>query len=83
MKVSQSSGYDHLLFDFLFVFVGPAEHCSLENFGGPWCAITADLQTFKKTNETFDNARWIITIIQVAPECWDTAGLAIYVLALG
>jgi hypothetical protein len=48
MKVSESSGYDCLLFTFLFVFVGPIERCSLENFGGCWRAIAADLHTFKK-----------------------------------
>jgi hypothetical protein len=42
------SRYDHLLFTFLVVFVSPTERCSLENFGGPWCAIAADLQTFEK-----------------------------------
>jgi hypothetical protein len=42
MKVSQSYRYDSLLFTFLFVFVGPAEHCSLENFGGPWNAVVSD-----------------------------------------
>jgi hypothetical protein len=49
---------------------------SLENFGGPWRAIAADLQTFEKTNETIDDVRWMLTIIQVGPECRDTAGLA-------
>jgi hypothetical protein len=70
------SRHDHLLFTFLFVFVSPAEHCSLENFSGPWCAIAVDLQSFEKTSETFDDARWILTIIWVAPECQDTTGVA-------
>jgi hypothetical protein len=48
MKVSQSFGYDCLLFAFLFVFVCPTECSSLENFDGPWHAIVADLQTFEK-----------------------------------
>jgi hypothetical protein len=38
-----NSGYDHLLFAFLLVFVNPVEHCSLENFGCPWRAIAVDL----------------------------------------
>jgi hypothetical protein len=40
--------YDRLLFTFIFVFVSPAELCSLENFNGPWCAIVVDIQTFER-----------------------------------
>jgi hypothetical protein len=36
------SRYDCLLFTFFFVFVSPAEHCSLENFNGSWRVIDAD-----------------------------------------
>jgi hypothetical protein len=32
----------------LFVFVGPAKRCSLENFDSPWCATTVDFQTLEK-----------------------------------
>jgi hypothetical protein len=32
----------------LFVFVGPTEACSLENFGNLWRANAADFQTFEK-----------------------------------
>jgi hypothetical protein len=42
------SRYDSLLFTFLFVFVGPTEHCGLENFGSPYCATAEDFQTFEK-----------------------------------
>jgi hypothetical protein len=70
MKVFTEFEMCRLLFTFLFVFVGPTEHCSLENFGGSWCAIVAVLQSFKeKTNETFDDARWMLTMTWVAPEC--------------
>jgi hypothetical protein len=69
MKFSQSSRYDRLLFAFLFVFVGPAEHCSLENFGGAWRTIAVKLRTFEKTNEAFDVTRWMLPIIRVAHEC--------------
>jgi hypothetical protein len=48
MKFSQSSRFDRLLFAFLFVFVGPAERCRLENFGGAWRTIAVNLRTFKK-----------------------------------
>jgi hypothetical protein len=40
--------YDRLLFTFIFVFVSPAELCSLENFNDPWCAIVVDIQTFER-----------------------------------
>jgi hypothetical protein len=83
MKVSQSSGYDCLLFAFLFVFVGSAECYNLENFGGPWRAIAADLQTFEKTNETFDDARWMLSIIWAAPSAGIQQGMLICVVALG
>jgi hypothetical protein len=63
------SRHDCLFFTFLFAFVSPAEHCSLENFGGPWHVIAVDLQTFGKTSKTFDDAGWILTITWVAPEC--------------
>jgi hypothetical protein len=33
---------DRLLFTFLFVFVSPVKHCSLENFSGPWHVIAMD-----------------------------------------
>jgi hypothetical protein len=73
----QSSRYDCLLFTFLFAFVDPIERCSLENFGGPWRTIGADLHTFEKeTNKTFDDARWTLTIIQVALEYRDADGHA-------
>jgi hypothetical protein len=36
------SKYDCLLFTFLFVFIGPGERYSLENFSGPWRVIVAD-----------------------------------------
>jgi hypothetical protein len=53
-KFFQCARYDCLLFAFLFVYVGPTECCSLENFGGPWRVIVVDLQTFEeKTNKTF------------------------------
>jgi hypothetical protein len=32
----------------LFVFVSPAERCSLENFSNPWRAVAVDVQTFQK-----------------------------------
>jgi hypothetical protein len=38
----------HLLFAFLFAFVGPTEHCSLGNFGSPWCTVAVDFQAFEK-----------------------------------
>jgi hypothetical protein len=68
------SRYSHLLLFFLFVFVGPTERCSLENFGGPWRVVAARFQTFheKKTDETFDDAKWMLTITRVAPDCRDT-----------
>jgi hypothetical protein len=53
--------YDHLLFTFLFVVVGHAKHCNIENFNGLWHAIAAP-QTFEKMNETFDDVGWILTI---------------------
>jgi hypothetical protein len=31
---------------------------------------------WEKTRKTFDDARWILAIIWVAPKCWDTARLA-------
>jgi hypothetical protein len=34
------------LLAFLSVFVGPAEHCGLENFDSPWHAVVVDFQTF-------------------------------------
>jgi hypothetical protein len=71
------SRYDRLLFTFLFVSIGSVERYSHETFCGPWCAIVVDLQTFEKqTNETFDDARWILTMTWVAPEYRDTVGLA-------
>jgi hypothetical protein len=30
----------------------------------------------RKTNKTFDDARWMLTIIRVTTECQDTTGLA-------
>jgi hypothetical protein len=69
--------YDHPLFTFLFECVGPVERCDLLNFGGPWRTIAADLQTFEeKTNKTFYDASWMLTMTWVAPECQDTARLA-------
>jgi hypothetical protein len=70
------SRHGRLLSTFLFVFVSPAEHCSLENFSVPWRAIAMDFQTFEKTNETFDDVRWILTITRVAPECRHIGGHA-------
>jgi hypothetical protein len=35
------SQYDRLVFTF-FVFVSPAERCSLENFSGSWRVIATD-----------------------------------------
>jgi hypothetical protein len=35
--------YSHLLFTFLCVVVGPAEHCGLENFDSPWCVVAMDM----------------------------------------
>jgi hypothetical protein len=45
------SRHDRLLFTFLFVFIGPIEHCSFENFGGPWRVIATDFQTFTKNKQ--------------------------------
>jgi hypothetical protein len=42
------SRYDRPVFPFLFVFVGHAECCSLENFSGPWHTIDAALHICKK-----------------------------------
>jgi hypothetical protein len=55
-----NSGYDRLLFAFLLVFVNPVECYSLENSGCLWRA----------------GIQWMLTIIRVALECWDTMGLA-------
>jgi hypothetical protein len=46
------SRYDHLLFTFVFVFVSLAKRHSLENFSGPWHAITMDLQTSEQKQAT-------------------------------
>jgi hypothetical protein len=40
------SRFSHLLLSFLFVFVGPAKRCGLENFGTPWHAVATGFQTF-------------------------------------
>jgi hypothetical protein len=69
------SRYSRILFDYLFVFVGPIERYSLKNFGSPWRAVATDFQTFRKkeTNKKFDDVRWVLTGTRVAPECRDTA----------
>jgi hypothetical protein len=38
----------------LFVFVGPVERCSLENFSSVWHAATACVQTFQKKKKIGD-----------------------------
>jgi hypothetical protein len=70
------SKYGHLLFAFLFVFVGLIECYGLVNFGSPWHVVARDFQTFFKneTDETFDDTRWVLTMTRVAPECRDTTG---------
>jgi hypothetical protein len=72
------SKYIHLLLTFLFVYVGPAECYGLENFGSSWHVVAAGVQMFqkKKTYKTFDNAKWMLSTIRVAPECRDTGGHA-------
>jgi hypothetical protein len=74
-KVFARSRYSRLVLSFLFVFVGPTERCGLENFGSPWCVVAMAVQTFqkKKTNETFKDVKWMLTITQVASECRDRA----------
>jgi hypothetical protein len=66
------------MLSFLFVFAGPAECCGLENFGSPWRAVAADVQTFQKKEieEKIHDVKWMLTIILVAPECRDITGLA-------
>jgi hypothetical protein len=65
MKVVQS--LDMIIPSSLFfVSVGPAEHYSLENFGGPWHTIATKTHTFeKKTNGTFDNVRRMLFMTRV------------------
>jgi hypothetical protein len=72
------SRYSHLLLSFLFAFEGPSEHYGLENFSSPWLAVAVGFQTFqkKKIDETFDDAKWMLIITRVAPECRCTAGPA-------
>jgi hypothetical protein len=50
MKVVQS--LDMIIPSSLFfVSVGPAEHYSLENFGGPWHTIATKTHTFEKKDK--------------------------------
>jgi hypothetical protein len=58
------------------VSIGLNEHCSLDHFGSLWRAMVVDLQTFENQMKTFDDARWMLTMTQVAPECQDTGRLA-------
>jgi hypothetical protein len=50
--------------------------CSLFSLYLSVLPIAAALRTFEKTNETFDDMRWMLTITRVACECRDRAGLA-------
>jgi hypothetical protein len=45
------------------------------NSGSPCRTVAVGVQTFqkKKTDKTFDDVKWMLTIIRVAPECRDTA----------
>jgi hypothetical protein len=45
--------YSRLLLSFLFVFVGPVEHCGLEDFSSPWHARASKHLKKRKTKEKF------------------------------
>jgi hypothetical protein len=53
------------MLSFLFVFVGPAERCDLENYGSPWHEVVVGVETFQKmkTNETFGDVKWMLSMI--------------------
>jgi hypothetical protein len=53
-KSFAKSRCSHLLFAFLFAFVGPTEHYSLGNCGSPQRAVAVDFQTFEKTRNRWN-----------------------------
>jgi hypothetical protein len=55
----------HLLLSFLFVFVGPTEHCSLENLGNHLARNRCGRPSFSKKRKKkvhfFVDVKWMLT----------------------
>jgi hypothetical protein len=75
-KSCAKSRYDRPLFTFLFASIGPIECDSLENIGVHGIQLLHISKHLKKTNETFDDARLMLTMTRVALECRHTVELA-------